>query len=79
MIPKNIIDTVDRMLAVTREVGPNSYIFHDTKRQFDRFYDREIYEKFTVAELAIFTSILLTALHDSFERADRDGKKLITL
>jgi hypothetical protein len=77
MLTKNMLDTVERMLAVTRACGPESLIYLQTKRLFDRLYDAEVYERLTVAELAILTSIFITTLHEAFQKSDQS--KVITL
>ena len=79
MITEKMLNTVERTLAVTKEIGSTNYIFQDTKRLFDRVYDAEIYQRLTVAELAVFTTLLLITMQDAFDKADRDGKRIITL
>jgi len=81
MIPEKLLDTVDRMLAVVRQTGPESYVYNDTKRLFDRIYDSEIYQRLNVGQLAILTSFMLVQLCDAWDEAERTGNegKIITL
>jgi hypothetical protein len=74
---EELFKTVERAAAVTRECGPQSIIYQATKRNFDAIYDREIYKRMSVAELSIFTCLLISTLREAFDQADREGKRII--
>jgi len=65
--------TVERCISITLKAGPDSAIGQKIKRLFDQMYDREIYQKLSVDEFAVLTTMYIAHMAVVFDEHDRRG------